>query len=280
MGMLARKGYGGGPPRYVVREALDRGRCRRGRERAPRFDDLDEDVLPALSRVGVWPGAGPQVGSGSFGPCRGPVPPSELAGVRLVPLAGVRLGLQPLEQVRVVRLEGRPLRADPRDLDEVVPRRRGRRRPLQRVAVAPGVVAQRQLPVLPRLHHVVEERDGRGAEDERADRRDRVQRRERVGRQVVDVAARHALVAQPVLDQERGVEADEGHPEVQLAELLVHHPAAHLREPEVDAGVGGEHDGAEDDVVEVRDDEVACRSRASPAAGWPAGRRSGRRRGR
>jgi hypothetical protein len=53
------------------------------------------------------------------------------------------------------------------------------------------------------------------------------------------------------------VEADERQPEVQLAEALVHHPAAHLREPEVDAGVGGEHDGAEDHVVEVAHDEVA-----------------------
>src|SRR3954453_15343908 len=70
-------------------------------------------------------------------------------GVGLVALAGVRLGVQPLHEVRVVRLERRPLRTDPRDLGEVVPGRRRRRGPLQRVAVAPRVVAQGQLPVPP-----------------------------------------------------------------------------------------------------------------------------------
>src|SRR3954470_18664421 len=183
-----------------------------------------------------------------------------LAGVRLVLLARVRLDLQPIDQVRVVQLERRALGPDPRDLQEVVPRRRRRGGPLQRVAVAPGVVEQRQPTVLPRLDHVVDERDHRGAEDERPDGRDRVHDGEvaaAVGRQVVRIPARHALVAQPVLDEEGRVEPDEGQPEVELADLLVHHPAAHLREPEVQTGVRGEDDRAEDDVVEVRDDEVA-----------------------
>src|SRR4051794_25751997 len=64
----------------------------------------------------------------------------QLAGVRLVPLAGVRLRVQALEHVRVVQLERGSLRTDPRELDEVVPRRRGGRGPLERVAVAPRVV--------------------------------------------------------------------------------------------------------------------------------------------
>jgi hypothetical protein len=42
-------------------------------------------------------------------------------------------------------------------------------------------------------------------------------------------------VAQPVLDHERQVEADEQRPEVHLAEAVVHHPAGELREPVVDA---------------------------------------------
>jgi hypothetical protein len=66
-----------------------------------------------------------------------------------------------------------------------------------------------------------------------------VQRGEPVGGQVVGVAAGHALVAQPVLHQERGVEADERQPEVQLAQPLVEEPAGHLGEPEIDARVGG-----------------------------------------
>ena len=75
--------------------------------------------------------------------------------------------------------------------------------------------------------------------------------------QVVGVAAGHALDAEPVLDEEGRVEADEEHPEVDLAELLVEHPAGQLRPPEVVAGEHREDDGAEDGVVEVRDDEVA-----------------------
>ncbi|CPT81947.1 Uncharacterised protein [Mycobacteroides abscessus] len=55
------------------------------------------------------------------------------------------------------------------------------------------------------------------------------------------------------------MEADEGQPEVQLAQALVEQAARHLREPEVDARVGGEHNRAEEHVVKVRDDEVAVR---------------------
>src|SRR5919199_68840 len=172
-------------------------------------------------------------------------------------VSSARGGETALGEVRVVRLERRPLGTDLRDLHEVVPRRRGRRRPLQRVPVTPGVVPERQPAVSPRLRHVVEERDRRGAEDEREDRRHRVQRGEPVAGQVVRVAPRHALTAEPVLHQERAVETDERQPEVQLAQPLVHHPAAQLREPEVDAGVGREHDGPEHHVVEVGDDEVA-----------------------
>ena len=62
-----------------------------------------------------------------------------------------------------------------------------------------------------------------------------------------------------MLHQERQVEADEGHPEVQLAQPLIEQTPRHLREPEVDAGVGGEHDHAEQHVVEVRHHEVAVR---------------------
>ena len=75
--------------------------------------------------------------------------------------------------------------------------------------------------------------------------------------QVVGVAAGHALDAEPVLDEERRVEADEEHPEVDLAEPLVEHPPGQLGPPEVVAGEHREDHGAEDGVVEVRDDEVA-----------------------
>ena len=168
----------------------------------------------------------------------------------------VRLVPELLHQVRVVQLERGALGADAGQLGEVVPRRRAGGGPLQRVAEAPRVVHRDHPAVAVAAEHVPDERQRGGAQHERADRGDHVQRGEPVGGQVVGVAARHALVAQPVLHQERGVEPDEREPEVHLAQRLVHHPAGHLREPEVDARVGGEHDRAEQHVVEVRHHEV------------------------
>src|SRR5690606_11631612 len=126
-------------------------------------------------------------------------------GSLLVLAAGVGFLAQPLHQVRVVQLEGRALGADPRQLGEVVPRRRAGGGPLQRVAEAPRVVLGDDFPVPVALEHVVQEREHRDAEDERANGGHHVQRGEPVGRQAVGVAARHARVAQPVLHQERGV---------------------------------------------------------------------------
>jgi hypothetical protein len=158
----------------------------------------------------------------------------------------------PLDHAWIVEFECRALRTDSGQLGEVVPRRRAAGRPLQRVAVAPRVVDRDRLAVAPALEHVPHERDGPNAEDERADRGHDVQGGEAVGGQIVGVAARHALLTQPVLHKESGVEADEGQPEVQLAQPLVEQPACHLREPEVDARVGREDDGAEQHVMEVR----------------------------
>src|SRR3954447_4555383 len=87
-------------------------------------------------------------GSGRVGVVRTlsrPGSADQLAGVRRVPLARMGLALQPLLHVRVVQLERRALRADPRHLEEVVPGRRRGGGPLQRAAVPPGVVAQSQL---------------------------------------------------------------------------------------------------------------------------------------
>jgi cytochrome c oxidase subunit 1 len=155
-----------------------------------------------------------------------------------------------------LQVERRPLGTDARHPVEVAQRRRAGRRPLQRAAVAPRVVDLDDLAGLVRLPHVVQERQRGGAQDERADRGDRVHQREAVGGEVVGVPPGHARRAQPVLDQEGHVEPDRGQPEVHLAQALVEHPAGHLREPEVDAREHGEHDRAEQHVVEVRDHEV------------------------
>ena len=121
----------------------------------------------------------------------------------------------------------------------------------------PRVVDGDDLAVAVAFEDVPQERQRRRAEDERENRGDRVEDGESVRGQVVGVAARHAFVTQPVLDQERAVETDERGPEMPLAQALVHQPSGHLREPEVDTCVGGEHDRPEQHVVEMRDHEVA-----------------------
>src|SRR3954454_22071758 len=171
---------------------------------------------------------------------------------RVVFPTDVGLRSHPIHHVRVVQLEGRPLRPDAGQLGEVLPRRGAPGRPLQRGGAAPRIVDHHRLAVAPALAHVPREGQRRDAKDERADRRHDVQRGEPVGGQVVGVAARHAFVAQPVLHQKRGVKADERQPEMQLPQPLVEQPARHLGEPEVDARVGGEHNGAEKHVMEMR----------------------------
>src|SRR6266851_10146730 len=69
----------------------------------------------------------------------------------------------------MVQVERWPLGPDPRDRGEVVPRRRARRRPLQRVGKAPRVVGRDLLPGPPGLVDVVEEDEVGCAQDEGAD---------------------------------------------------------------------------------------------------------------
>ena len=87
--------------------------------------------------------------------------------------------------LRVVQVERRRLGADPRDGDEVVPRRRAAGGPLERAAPAPGVVDLDLRGVAGDVD-VVEERQRRGAQQEGADRRHLVERGEAVLGQVVD----------------------------------------------------------------------------------------------
>jgi len=70
-------------------------------------------------------------------------------------------------------------------------------------------------------------------------------------------SARHAKHPREVHGEEGEVHGDEVEPEVHFAEFFVHHASEHLGEVIVDAGEDP-HDGtAEEDVVEVGDDEVA-----------------------
>ncbi|KAG1320358.1 hypothetical protein G6F63_014301 [Rhizopus arrhizus] len=67
----------------------------------------------------------------------------------------------------------------------------------------------------------------------------------------------HAHEAQHVHRHEGHVEADEPAPERALAPELIEAEAEHLRPPVGDAGEHAEHHAADDDVMEVRDQEQA-----------------------
>jgi nucleotide-binding universal stress UspA family protein len=69
-------------------------------------------------------------------------------------------------------------------------------------------------------------------------------------------------------------------PEVQFAEAFVEVAAGELGEPEVDARVGGEHDGAEQTRSGSGRRGRRCRRRGSRSRGWRAGRQSDLRTGR
>ena len=122
-----------------------------------------------------------------------------------------------------------------------------------------------------RVEHAVEEDQRAEAGDVGADRGDEVPAGE--GVRIVDVAARHAGEAEEVLREEDQVDADERHPEVQLAERLVVHVAGHLREPVVPAG----EDARTPRRATARSGSARPRSRCRAARGrrrhWRAPRR-------
>src|SRR6186713_2297037 len=110
--------------------------------------------------------------------------------------------------MRIVQLESRSLRTDPGQFSEVMPWRRTRGYPFQGVPIAPRVVDDDDFAIAVALEDVPDERQHRYAQRERPDRRHDIQGGESVSGQIVGVATRHAFFAQPVLDQEGGVEAD------------------------------------------------------------------------
>src|SRR5699024_10262160 len=119
-----------------------------------------------------------------------PYGPPGVAGGALPPGAGARQGfiggrdtcphvLLPLRVggardrgVRVVEVEGRTLRTDPRQRREVVRRRWARGRPLQRTAVPPRVVDPHHRCLLRGDVDIPEEEQGGGGQDEGRDRGD------------------------------------------------------------------------------------------------------------
>src|SRR6516164_6937380 len=70
-------------------------------------------------------------------------------------------------------------------------------------------------------------------------------------------APRHSLQTRDIERNEHHIEADESEPEGRLAPSFVQPEAEGLREPVGDASKGGKYHTADDDVMEVSDQEGA-----------------------
>ena len=140
---------------------------------------------------------------------------------------------------------------------EIVGRGRRRGRPLQGPAV-PRVAGQ-VAAALARADADVELCDLAENADEDDDRPGLRDQQQRLPARVGDVleAPGHAHQAQGVERHEGEIEADEPAPEAGLAEPLVEGEAERLREPVIVAREHPEHDAADDDVVEMGDQEGA-----------------------
>ena len=105
---------------------------------------------------------------------------------------------------------------------EVLRRRRRGRRPFKRAGI-PRVVARQRAPPCARYDIPEEKDEARPSMVTAPDGRDEVEVAPAHFRLVGVDPPRHALEAEDVHGEERDVEADEGEPEVPLAERLVHH---------------------------------------------------------
>src|SRR5690606_18338559 len=121
---------------------------------------------------------------------------------------------------------------------ELVIGRRGSEGPFQRLGTLSPRIGLRYAFARKRLRNENEKQHQSGGRDVGADGGNEVPAGEGVG--VVGIAARHAGETEKMLREEHQVHAYEHGPEMQLAERLVVHVAAHLREPVVEAGEDGE----------------------------------------
>ena len=133
-------------------------------------------------------------------------------------------------------------------------RRRAGERPLERGCTrAPRVV--RRLPAGRERPEEVDEEDRDPRDrDQVADRRDIIPVGE--GRGVIGNSPRHSVEPEKVHREEDHVHPDEHQEEVQLAEQLVVHLSAHLREPIIEAAEDREHRTEAQHVMEVRHDII------------------------
>src|SRR5665213_4448768 len=126
--------------------------------------------------------------------------------------------------------------------------------PLQRPRV-PGVVAG-NFPAEVGADHVEDETANADYLKDDSDADDQVPHPPTTGCIVGINAPRHTQQAWDVHEVEGEMEADQEEPEMPLAQCLAHHPARHLGIPVVKRTEKREHDGADQDIVEVCDHKV------------------------
>ena len=134
-----------------------------------------------------------------------------------------------------MKIESWTLATDSRHRSEVVTRWWARCSPLQRTAVAPGVIDPNQWGFTsnPNVDH---KRNHGSSEKNSADRRDFVHESKSIRWQIIRIATRESLNTQPVLDQEGEMKSKKRHPEMNLSESLIEHSAGHLWPPEIETG--------------------------------------------
>ena len=119
----------------------------------------------------------------------------------------------------------------------------------------PGIVACRRA-----LEHGIEEIADKNKRpnnlEENADGDDEIPDFPAAARLVSVDSPRHAEKARNMHEIEGEMETDEEEPEMEFAKFFVVEAAAHFREPVVEGTEDGEEDGANDDVVEMSDDEI------------------------
>src|SRR5258707_858866 len=136
-------------------------------------------------------------------------------------------------------------------------------RPFERGRARTPWIVCRLLLAHERVCYAEEEYQCAESREIRAERRDEVPAGESIG--VVSDATRHAGEPKEMLGKEDNVDANEGQPEVQLADRLRIHVAGHFREPIIPPGKDGEDRAQREHVMEMRHHVISILQRSVDA---------------
>src|SRR6266446_137892 len=162
--------------------------------------------------------------------------------------------VEPVGIFRMLEVPQRPAALHDRNGGEVVLGGRRGHGPLERPRV-PGVTARARPPEIRPREVDEEHEDARGLEGD-ADGDDQVPDVPAASWLVGVDPARHPEQPWDVHEIEGEMEADDEEPEMHLRQRLVVHLSRDFREPVIEAAEERKDDGADDDVVEMGDDEI------------------------